>query len=119
MPRYSQSEDEETALVRKNSARKRQLPARFRNENEPEAFLTNKELETLNFAKELRRKEIIRGNQLPFVDARRRKIEELLDQGVFEIVSAVPQDLRVFNSRFVDDIKGLDAIPYEKSRLVI
>jgi hypothetical protein len=57
-----------------------------------------------------------------FTESRRKEVNGLLDLGVFEVVSRenVPQGLRIFNSRFVDEIKnrGTDKA-FEKSRLVV
>jgi hypothetical protein len=59
---------------------------------------------------------------LTFVDSRRKEINDLLKRQVFEIIiiSKVPKNVRVFNSRFVDEIKHSDTSQaYEKSRLMI
>ena len=57
-----------------------------------------------------------------FTDSRRKEINGLLEKGVFAVVtdSDVPQGVRIFNSRFVDEIKhsGTDKA-FEKSRLVV
>ena len=84
--------------------------------------MTEKEVEGLQLALQLRAKGLIRTTQPPFVESREKEIKGLLDRGVFEIVNIgdVPTGTRIFNSRFVDDIKGKDTdTPYEKSRLVI
>ena len=62
-------------------------------------------------------------DQLPqFVASRQKEITGLLDKGVFEIVQYddIPKGARLFNSRFVDEIKnqGTDRA-FEKSRLVV
>jgi hypothetical protein len=60
--------------------------------------------------------------ETPFTDSRRKEINGLLEKGVFAVVTErdVPQDVRIFNSRFVDEIKhpGTDKA-FEKSRLVV
>jgi hypothetical protein len=60
--------------------------------------------------------------ETPFTDSRRKEINGLLEKGVFAVVtdSDVPQGVRIFNSRFVDEIKhpGTDKA-FEKSRLVV
>jgi hypothetical protein len=60
--------------------------------------------------------------QSPFLASRRKELNGLLESGVFEVVDItdVPNGIRVFNSRFVDEIKnpGTDKA-FEKSRLVV
>jgi Reverse transcriptase (RNA-dependent DNA polymerase) len=59
---------------------------------------------------------------LPFVESRRKEINGLLERGVFEIVnkSSVPDGVRIFNSRFVDEVKNPGTSQaFEKSRLVV
>jgi hypothetical protein len=60
--------------------------------------------------------------ETPFTDSRRKEINGLLEKGVFAVVTDrdVPQGVRIFNSRFVDEIKhpGTDKA-FEKSRLVV
>jgi hypothetical protein len=57
-----------------------------------------------------------------FTESRRKEINGLLEKGVFETVniSDVPEGVRIFNSRFVDEVKnaGTDKA-FEKSRLVV
>jgi len=57
-----------------------------------------------------------------FSASRQKEITGLLEKGVFEIVKLIdiPQGVRLFNSRFVDEVKnkGTDRA-FEKSRLVI
>ena len=58
----------------------------------------------------------------PFVESRKKEINGLFEKGCFEIVSAsdVPHGTRIFNSRFVDEIKNIGTVDaYEKSRLVV
>jgi hypothetical protein len=54
--------------------------------------------------------------------SRQKELTGLLEKGVFEIVKLidVPKGTRLFNSRFVDEIKnpGTDSA-FEKSRLVV
>ncbi len=57
-----------------------------------------------------------------FMKSRRKEINDLLKKRVFELITinAVSQDVRIFNFRFVDEIKYSDiADVYEKFRLVI
>jgi Reverse transcriptase (RNA-dependent DNA polymerase) len=57
-----------------------------------------------------------------FTESRRKELNGLIEKGCFAIVkeSEVPLGLRIFNSRFVDEIKhqGTDKA-FEKSRLVV
>ena len=58
----------------------------------------------------------------PFVESRQKEMNGLLEKGVFEVVSIseVPKNIRIFNSRFVDEIKNIGtANAFEKSRLVV
>ncbi len=57
-----------------------------------------------------------------FVESRRKKINDLLKRQVFEIIiiSKMPKNIRIFNFRFVDEIKHPDTSQaYEKSRLIV
>jgi hypothetical protein len=57
-----------------------------------------------------------------FKDLRQGEINGLLKKGVFQVVNIanIPQGARIFNSRFVDEIKHLGTDKaFEKSRLVI
>jgi hypothetical protein len=57
-----------------------------------------------------------------FVAFRQKKINDLIEKNVFRSVSKidVSSDVRIFNSRFVDEIKHLDIDKaFEKSRLVV
>jgi hypothetical protein len=60
--------------------------------------------------------------QPTYVDSRTKEINGLLEKGVFEIIniSAVPKGVRIFGSRFVDELKnpGTEQA-FEKSRLVV
>jgi hypothetical protein len=60
--------------------------------------------------------------EAPFTDSQRKEINGLLEKGVFAtvIVKDVSQGVRIFNSRFVNEIKhpGTNKA-FEKSRLVI
>jgi hypothetical protein len=56
------------------------------------------------------------------MDLRRKEINELLEKGVFAVVTEkdVPQGVRIFNSRFVDKIKHPSTNrAFKKLRLVI
>jgi hypothetical protein len=57
-----------------------------------------------------------------FAESRRKEINDLLKRQIFEliIISKVLKNVRIFNFRFVDEIKHSDiSQAYEKSRLVI
>ena len=57
-----------------------------------------------------------------YIASRQKEIAGLLEKGVFKVVTSadIPSNTRIFNSRFVDEIKhaGTDKA-YEKSRLVV
>ena len=57
-----------------------------------------------------------------YTDSRQKELNGLLKKGVFEVVNMadIPQGVRIFNSRFVDEVKnaGTDKA-FEKSRLVV
>ena len=57
-----------------------------------------------------------------FVKSRKKKINDFFEKDCFEIVSTANlfREIRIFNSRFVDEIKNIDtANAYEKSRLMM
>jgi hypothetical protein len=59
---------------------------------------------------------------LTFAESRRKEINDLLKRQIFEIItiSEVLKNVRIFNSRFVDEIKHSNTSQaYEKSRLMI
>lgn len=57
-----------------------------------------------------------------FTESKRKEIDGLMEKGVFEVVpiNSVPEGIRIFNSRFVNEIKnpGTDKAA-QKSRLVV
>ena len=58
----------------------------------------------------------------PFAAARQLEVTGLLEKGVFQVVdrNSVPQGTRIFNSRFIDEIKNKDTEKaFQKSRLVV
>ena len=58
----------------------------------------------------------------PFTDSRRKEINGLLEIGTFGVVtiSDVSSRMRIFNSRFVNEIKNeRTTTAFEKSRLVV
>ena len=60
--------------------------------------------------------------KLLFTESRPKEINSLLEKDVLEFVSIsdIPTGIRIFNSRFVDEIKNEGTTTaFEKSRLVI
>ena len=58
----------------------------------------------------------------PFLDSQRKEINGLLENGVFQVmpISEISPGVRIFNSRFVDEIKNAGtATAFEKSRLIV
>jgi hypothetical protein len=89
--------------------RARRLSLRYQNFADIIVFLQNDE-------------EISSTSTLTFVDSRRKEINDLLKRQVFEIItiSEVLKNVRIFNFRFVDEIKHSDiSQAYEKFRLMI
>jgi hypothetical protein len=56
-----------------------------------------------------------------FASSRHSELLGLIEKGVFKVMepSDVPEGIRTFNSRFVDDIKLKNDVPFMKSRLVV
>jgi hypothetical protein len=92
---------------RHNAERVRRLPTRFQNLADISIYL--QDIEAFE-------------NTPSFKDSRCKELNGLLEKGVFEVVNMadIPQGIRIFNSRFVDEIKhaGTDKA-FEKSRLVV
>lgn len=86
-------------------------------------FLTSKEKLDRELVKELRSHGVITTKGQPFQLSRNKEIEGLIEKGVFKFVpyeSSKMDGVRLFNSRFVDEVKGKGTShPYEKSRLVV
>ena len=59
----------------------------------------------------------------PFTLSHRKEIDELLAQGIFELISNNSKEIsntRIFGSRMIDKVKGKETtMPYKKSHLVI
>jgi hypothetical protein len=100
--------------------RTKRLPARFRQNTTNTANATDA-ADIMIFVQdeELTAHE---SHQFPFTASRRKELNGLLENGVFEVVNIkdVPDGIRIFNSRFVDEVKnpGTDKA-FEKSRLVV
>ena len=94
--------DEDEPTARRNPARTRQVPARYR-ESTLSIHLTD-------------------APRPDFTASRQKELDGLIQKGVFELttIDQIPTHARLFNSRFVDDIK-LVGTPkaYEKSCLVV
>ncbi|EED15826.1 conserved hypothetical protein [Talaromyces stipitatus ATCC 10500] len=89
---------------------------------EVEVFLSRKEKDDLGLAVKLRREGKITANGAPFELSAMAEIDGLIANGTFKIIHREDLDLRavrIFNSRLVNEIKGKNEEPYEKSRLVI
>ena len=57
---------------------------------------------------------------LSFIKFRKKKINKLLETEVFSIVKDISQNIRIFSSCFVNNIKHKNiSKAYEKSRLII
>ncbi|KHJ34337.1 hypothetical protein EV44_g0920 [Erysiphe necator] len=97
--------NDEVTAPRRNEQRTRNLPLRYRDTPNLVVFL--KSDETIC--------------QTSFEKSRQKEIQGLLEKGVFDYVclSDIPLGTRIFNSRFVDEVKnkGTDKA-YEKSPLV-
>jgi hypothetical protein len=84
-------------------------------------YVTRKEQEALELARKLRREGVITTPGAPFEASTKAEIEQLIKAGVFEFVrfGREVQSGQLFKARIVNEIKGQNAKPYEKSRLVV
>lgn len=101
-------------LTIERPTRTRQLPTRYQNMADISVFLQDDP----TFSP------MILSTTAPvlFADSRRKEINGLLEKSVFEVVliSDVSKGTRIFNSRFVDEVKNAGtANAFEKSRLVV
>ncbi|KHJ31793.1 hypothetical protein EV44_g3714 [Erysiphe necator] len=81
-----------------------------------------KKNQQLNFSNKLRAEGIILAPVGPFEESDTREIDDLIGRGVFQFERYNPVEhagCRLFNSRMVREVKGINYKPYEKSRLVI
>jgi len=86
------------------------------------AFLTHKEQGDWDLSLKLRKEGVITTPGAPFEASMKTEIDSLQASEVFRIEQFDYNkhgDVKVFNSRFVNEIKGKTTVPYEKSRLVI
>ncbi len=108
----SSSDDENQNLASEISTkliRARRLSLRYQNFADITVFLQDDE-------------EISSILTFTFADSRRKEINDLLKRQIFELIinSKVFKNVRIFNFRFVDEIKHFDiSQAYEKSRLMI
>jgi hypothetical protein len=99
------------------STRARRLSLRYQNVPDITVFLQDENPHSNQFEDALTSTSIF-----IFENSRRKEIKDLLERRVFEliIIENVPRDVRIFNSRFVDEIKHLSTSDaYEKFRLVV
>ncbi len=104
---------ESFAIIR--STRARRLSLRYQNFADIIVFLQDDDSHSIKF-------ENLSFSISIFAKSRRKEIIDLLEKRVFEliIIDIVLKNVRIFNFRFVDEIKHSDiADVYEKSRLVI
>lgn len=98
-------------------------PPGSRNKLKPvDAYLSKEEKDDLDLAIILRQEGKIVANGEPFEQSRMAEIDGLIANGTFKIVNRNDLDPKpewIFGSRLVNKIKGKNAIPYEKSRLVV
>ncbi len=89
----NQSEHQDS-LTRSNRARR--LSLRYQNVADITVFLQDEDK--------------IDAFTLTFIESRRKEINDLLEEKIFEmiIISEVLEDIRIFNFRFVDEIKHLN-----------
>ena len=103
----------------RRSGRTRKTPHHL---DQDSVFMTHKEQSDFDLAIKLRAEGKIKTSGDPFEASIKEELKALRASGVFKIVKFDPckhGNIRIFNSRFVNEIKGKTTIPYEKSRLVI
>ena len=97
----------------RSRGRPRKLPLKYKNgETDISIFLQNDSQDLL----------LQHMQSAPFVESRRKKINDFFEKNCFEIVATANllRGIKIFNSRFVDEIKNIDtANAYEKFRLVM
>lgn len=111
-----EAEIEDILPESRRPARTRRLPARFRNDDDAADISIYLQNETAASAA------AVSASAPSFVESRRKEINGLLEKGVFEVmpISNIPRDIRIFNSRFVDEVKNIGTSKaFEKSRLVV
>ncbi|EED18954.1 hypothetical protein TSTA_126620 [Talaromyces stipitatus ATCC 10500] len=84
--------------------------------------MTWKEQSDFELAIQLRKDGVITTPGDSFHESQQQEIDGLIARGVFKFVLFDPKqhaNIRIFNSWFVNEVKGKTTIPFEKSRLVI
>ena len=88
-----------------------------------EMYLTHKELRDLELAIKLQGDGTIKTPGAPFEESVKQEVNSLLASGVFEFQQYNTLKLKagtcIFNSRFINEVKGKTTVLYEKSRLII
>jgi hypothetical protein len=103
----------------RRSGRTRKTPHHL---DQDSVFMTYKEQSDFDLAIKLRAKGKIKTSGDPFEASIKEELKALRALEVFKIVEFDPckhGNIRIFNSRFVNEIKGKTTILYKKSRLVI
>lgn len=86
------------------------------------AYVTKKEASAYELAVKLRAEGIITTPGAPFEESDAQEVDDLIGRGVFRFErydASKHVGYRLFKSRMVREIKGINDKPYEKSRLVI
>ncbi|KAI0994393.1 hypothetical protein K3495_g13789 [Podosphaera aphanis] len=102
--------------------RGRPVGAKNKPKSPVDAFITKKEKSAYEFSLKLRAEGIITSPGAPFEESDAREIDDLIGRGVFQFEHydvTKHAGHRLFKSRMVREIKGINDKPYEKSRLVI
>ena len=103
--------------ARQNADRPWRLPLRYQNIADVLILLQGQ-----NDAKTLDEIELFECNSPLFTKSRQKEISRLFRKGVFKIINIAdfPKGVRIFNSRFVDEIQNIDTDKaFKKSRLVV
>ena len=89
------------AKLRRNLLRKRGRPRKL------DQFMANHET-------------FLQSNE-QFIESRKKELLGLIEKGVFQPINKLDilKDAKIFNSRFVDEVKLVDNKPFNKLRLVI
>jgi hypothetical protein len=85
-------------------------------------FLTHKEQSDLDLAIKLRAEGKITTSGKPFEASIKKELNTLRALGVFKVVKfnlSKYNNIRIFNSRFINEIKAKTTTLFKKSRLVI
>ncbi|KAK6224925.1 hypothetical protein QIS74_03252 [Colletotrichum tabaci] len=102
--------------------RKGQRPAVRRSPRVYVVYLSQKEKDHYDLAVKLRLDNVITAPGAPYEESDGIEIDSLINQGVFIFILYEPDkhdNIRIYSTRMVREIKNMSAKPYEKSRLVI